>query len=209
MYKVFTNNKSINFLRNKDIYSNNSLYFDLLDFTKINKIYKEFIFSDKEHLNIICNKLCKTTFDLFKKEFLFMKAAGGVVLNKKNEILFIYRRGYWDLPKGKVEKNENLRNAAIRETIEETGLIELKIIKRLKPTYHIYNEKGIDILKKTSWFLMQTNSNQKLIPQTEEDIEIAKWVNKSEFNKIYLNTYNSLIPTIKFAENLLANTKDM
>lgn len=203
MYKVFANNKNIYFSKNKYQEIQNSIFFELKDIYQIPVIYKEFILSDNQNLVIICKELLKPAFDLFKKQFLLLKAAGGVVLNEKNEILFIFRRAYWDLPKGKVEKNESLTAAAIRETTEETGLTNIKITKKLKPTYHIYNENGKDILKKTSWYLMNTNSNQQLIPQKEEDIEIAKWVNKTELKTIYLKTYKSLIDIIKSVEDLI------
>ena len=52
--------------------------------------------------------------DLFKSQFKWIEAAGGVVLNDTNEILLIYRLDKWDLPKGKLEKGEEPNEAAIK-----------------------------------------------------------------------------------------------
>ena len=49
-------------------------------------------------------------------------AAGGIVKNEEGKTLIIFRRGFWDLPKGKVEKGEKIINAAQREVEEETGV---------------------------------------------------------------------------------------
>ena len=35
--------------------------------------------------------------------------AGGLVVNKKSEILLIFRKNMWDLPKGKIENNESFK----------------------------------------------------------------------------------------------------
>ena len=59
--------------------------------------------------------------------------AGGLILNQYNEVLFIFRKNLWDLPKGKVEFYETLEKAALREVIEETGVLEncLELVKPL------------------------------------------------------------------------------
>jgi 8-oxo-dGTP pyrophosphatase MutT (NUDIX family) len=41
-----------------------------------------------------------------KKKFLVKKAGGGLVYNNNGEVLFIFRNGKWDLPKGGIEKGE-------------------------------------------------------------------------------------------------------
>ena len=63
----------------------------------------------------------------FKKKLSTIVAAGGIVINKENQILFIFRKGKWDLPKGKIEKNEKIDEGAIREVTEETGIKKVKI----------------------------------------------------------------------------------
>jgi ADP-ribose pyrophosphatase YjhB (NUDIX family) len=56
-------------------------------------------------------------------------SAAAVVLNDQNEILLIRgpKRG-WEMPGGQVEEGESLKDAAIRETKEESG-IDIEIIK--------------------------------------------------------------------------------
>ena len=111
----------------------------------------------------------------FQACFKVLEAAGGYVLNGQGELLVFYRRGSWDLPKGKIDKGETPEQAAIREVQEETGLLNIDLGSFLAHTYHTYEEKGKRILKKTWWYRMQTTDNQ-LVPQTEEDIEEICWV---------------------------------
>src|SRR5580704_13598268 len=97
---------------------------------------------------------------------ILVKAAGGLVINENKEILFMFRRGKWDLPKGKLDPGESLESCAQREVKEETGISYLELLRFLLITQHEYEERGQVILKETHWWLMKANSNQKLIPQT-------------------------------------------
>jgi ADP-ribose pyrophosphatase YjhB (NUDIX family) len=128
-------------------------------------------------------------FSLFK----IIEAAGGVVRNEKNEILVIFRSGKWDLPKGKIDKRkETIRQAALREVQEETGLKTLKITRKLMTTYHLYFRKEKMILKPTFWFEMFAESSNKLVPEIKENISLVAWVSKEEIPGILENTYHSL-----------------
>ena len=118
-------------------------------------------------------------------------AAGGLVLNSKNEVLFIYRNGVWDLPKGWIEKGETIETAAIREVEEECGIFNLKLIKPLETTYHIYFHKGIK-LKQTYWFLMTSDYQKELIPQIEEGITQVAFKNETETEEVLKNTYENI-----------------
>ncbi len=126
----------------------------------------------------------------FDSHFTILEAAGGLVLNPEHKILFIYRRNSWDLPKGKIDEGESARDAAIREVQEETGLKEVFIVRPLFPTLHIYREKKERILKRTFWFEMET-FELDLVPQTEEDIDHAVWMDietfRAEPRKVYGN----------------------
>ena len=75
---------------------------------------------------IIVNKPFREVLNDFKEFFKIIYAAGGLVENKNEEYLFIHRLDKWDLPKGKVEKDENYDEAAIREVEEECGIINPK-----------------------------------------------------------------------------------
>lgn len=121
--------------------------------------------------------------DNFFKHFKLIKAAGGLVLNPKKELLMIYRRGSWDLPKGKIDSGETKEVAAVREVQEETSLKNIQLGTLIYESYHTYrSKKNNRILKKTYWFEMYT-SDYQLIPQKEEDIEEACWKNFSAFLK--------------------------
>lgn len=112
-----------------------------------------------------------------------IEACGGVVLRViagNPEVLVIFRRGYWDLPKGKREDAESLEECAVREVAEETGLSGIHIIQELGTTEHRYNEQGVTIHKTTYWYLMTADVESELTPQAEEDIERVDWMDFSE-----------------------------
>ena len=119
----------------------------------------------------------------FTHMFKVIEAAGGLVKNKNNELLFIRRMGKWDLPKGKIEKGESLEQAALSEVEEETGLKELILEEFLNNTFHIYTERnGEKILKTTYWFKMTYVGNSQPIPQKEEGISEVSWKNEEMIN---------------------------
>lgn len=107
-------------------------------------------------------------------------------------MLFIFRYGYWDLPKGKIKKGEGLEAAAIREVSEETGLINLSIIGKVGVSYHIHKGRNRHILKETTWYEMQFDGDEEPVPQTEESITEVKWFAFDEIPGILNKTYRSL-----------------
>ena len=124
--------------------------------------------------------------------FKLIEAAGGLVRNlNTNQFLFIFRNKKWDLPKGRINKNEDVKNAAIREVEEETGVENLSIIKPLNTTFHIFKKNRKYRLKKTFWYSMTTDYDKELTPETREGIEKAIWINKDSIpslkNKMYRN----------------------
>jgi ADP-ribose pyrophosphatase YjhB (NUDIX family) len=140
---------------------------------------------------LVCNNL-NNCWKQFKSYFKIQKAAGGKVLNVNNEVLFIYRFQKWDLPKGKINKGEKKQECAIREVEEECGIENLKIEKKLETTYHIFERKNKTILKVTYWYLMKTDFEGQLIPQTEEDIEKVVFKNLEETKTALENTYENI-----------------
>ena len=117
----------------------------------------------------------------FVGHFKVIDAAGGLVLNAANEILLIYRRSSWDLPKGKVDQGEQIPSAAVREVREETGINNIQLGDFHQMTYHTYRDKhNTRILKQTHWFHMKA-PRQPLVPQLEEDIERAVWMTVTDF----------------------------
>ncbi|HEY2649514.1 MAG TPA: NUDIX domain-containing protein [Puia sp.] len=133
---------------------------------------------------------------IISKKILIL-AAGGLVENEMGEILFMFRRGKWDLPKGKLDPGETLEECALREVEEETGVGQLKLKKFLLQTLHEYEELGKVIQKKTHWFLMATTSLQSLVPQTEEDITDLRWINPSDFEIVLRNTYPAIVEVLR------------
>jgi 8-oxo-dGTP pyrophosphatase MutT (NUDIX family) len=148
---------------------------------------KDSVFNVLLHTNKI-----KEFWKAFQSEFKFIEAAGGLVENEKQEVLFIYRLEKWDLPKGKMEKGETPEESALREVEEECGISNLTLGEELPSTYHIYFYKEKWVLKKTYWYNMSYVGEEKLVPQTEEAITKAVWVNKNKLQEQLSNTYVSL-----------------
>ena len=134
----------------------------------------------------------KLLFERFKKEIPLVVAAGGKVINQNGKVLFIYRNDKWDLPKGKLDKGEEIEAAAIREIEEETGVDGLKIERFLAKTYHIFKRGGIFKLKETHWFEMSTEYSGKLIAQKEEGITKVKWKGPKKTKKALRNSYANI-----------------
>ena len=131
-------------------------------------------------------------FTLFQTFFTNIETGGGLIENEKNEYLFIFRRKKWDLPKGKLDDGETIEECALREVEEETGLKEVKLQQFMLHTWHCYLERGQRILKKGSWYKMTYAANEKLVPQTEEDIEEIIWLQKAEWAIVLQNTFQSI-----------------
>ena len=121
-------------------------------------------------------------------------AAGGVVVNPNNEILWIFRRSFWDLPKGKLDPNETIEACAIREVMEETGISHLVLGKRILTTTHQYYDTYLnkEVEKTTYWYAMTTDRLQVGKPQSEEDIEAIAWVKKTDMAPYLEKTYDTI-----------------
>ncbi|MEM8508939.1 MAG: NUDIX domain-containing protein [Bacteroidota bacterium] len=137
----------------------------------------------------------------FTSKIPMVVAAGGLVKNKKGKILFIFREGKWDLPKGKLDKGESIEAAAIREVEEETGVAQLEVKRYLQTTYHIFRRSGQYRLKKVYWFEMYTAYDGKLIAQEDEGITAVKWKGPKKVEKALKNSYKNI--RILFEENLV------
>ena len=133
----------------------------------------------------------------FFKQFELIKAGGGIIRNEKGEILLIFRRGKWDLPKGKLDPGETLEECAVREVKEETGLSRVDLVKSIEITYHTYVEKGTLILKESHWYEMKSDSGQELIPQTEEEISEIKWATVNDIPGYLKNSYGNITKVLK------------
>jgi 8-oxo-dGTP pyrophosphatase MutT (NUDIX family) len=111
-------------------------------------------------------------------ESKYIEAAGGYVARRTSdgiELLMIFRRGVWDLPKGKIDAGETPAECGVREVAEETGATDLMIERGLGMTLHSYEERGVTVFKSTWWFLMTTGSTV-FTPELEEQIERVEWI---------------------------------
>jgi 8-oxo-dGTP pyrophosphatase MutT (NUDIX family) len=152
--------------------------------------------SGKKAINFYCSDFIKLQ-QIFFEQFIYIEAAGGLVENKNEELLFIFRMGKWDLPKGKVEKGERIEEAAVREVQEECGITDLQIVKKLPSTFHTFYKGHTRFLKQTYWFSMSYRGNEKPKPQIEEDITEVKWVKKNSLSKIKKNSFTSIVELLE------------
>ncbi len=123
-----------------------------------------------------------------------VESAGGLVYNDNYHVLLIFKRGKWDLPKGRLNgKNPSYIKTAVREVNEETGLDKNKLTVegKIVSTWHSTKQKNETVLKKTHWFLMHYNGKDADVrPEIKEGIIECRWVHLSE-----LDYYRSLILT--------------
>jgi ADP-ribose pyrophosphatase YjhB (NUDIX family) len=177
MYKVFFNGRTI-FLLDKlpDIESsgeNNIIA--LRDIKDLKPRIMSWLNSGKGDLQI-WHSDSDHLLDTFSSCFTVIHASGGLVKNSKDEDLIIFRRGVWDLPKGKAEPGESPEQTALREVQEECHLKGLKTRRFLITTYHIYFIDDLPILKKTRWYEMIYEGKEKPRPQRKEEITKTIWL---------------------------------
>ncbi|MCG6186608.1 NUDIX hydrolase [Maribellus maritimus] len=198
MYKVFFNQKLINISTRENITLNKTTIqgTDSFNVFDVRRWFQNFILNNVAEA-VLTHSSPVDFFEVFKSAFIQIDAAGGVVFNGEGKQLFILRNGVWDLPKGKVEKGETTRDAAIREVEEECGITGLQIARELPSTYHIYQSpykksKGEWIFKETFWYEMNYSGAKTGVPQQEEGITKIKWFAPAELGEVLENTYENL-----------------
>ena len=129
----------------------------------------------------------------FSSRYSQIEAAGGLVENTAGQLLCIFRNGKWDLPKGKVEQNELIEKAAVREVEEECGIDGVSIVAPFQNTYHTYCINSTNILKTTYWYKMTTDWSENLTPQLEEGITKVEWISRDRLDVVRKNTYQSIV----------------
>ncbi len=167
------------------------VFVDEISTPGINSMLHE-IKKENFHAGILWNNDLEKLKKSFFRHFTVIEAAGGIVQNEEKDLLFILRKGKWDLPKGKIEKKELPETCAEREIEEETGVKGLQIKKKIGDTYHIYDEFGKHFLKISHWFYFTCSSKQDLQPQTAEDITEIKWFKTRDIKKPTSNTYATI-----------------
>lgn len=197
MYKVFIDSLPVYFLKKetkiKKIFVVNTKVYEV---NKNNLMcvlteVSNFKLKPIEKIVLECSNV-EEIWTLFVALYQFRVAAGGLVLNQNNQILMIFRNGFWDLPKGHVEINEEIEIGAIREVEEECGITKPIIKEKIVVTYHTYNYEGQKVLKENHWYKMTYNGNEKLKPQLEEGITKVEWKTLDEAKKCLFNSYSSI-----------------
>ena len=129
------------------------------------------------------------------------KSAGIVLFrndSSKNEFLLLnYPQGHWDFVKGKVEKNETPHETAIRETREETGIINIEYLDGFEESVEYdFRFKKEDIHKKVIFFLAKTE---------EKDVRLSH-----EHNDYLWLEYNDALKKTTFAnaKNVLSKANE-
>lgn len=189
MYKVFVNNKPL-FLTNK-VNKETDCQLFLLETVAIEDLIIK-MYENKIEKAILYHPDKKLILKTLKSKIPVAKAGGGLVYNAKGEILFIFRNGKWDLPKGGTDKGETIEETATREVEEETGVTNLIVTEKLQKTYHIFRRNGKYKLKQTYWFKMQTDFIGKTKPQKKEGITKAIWVAPKDVSKLLDNSYENI-----------------
>lgn len=194
MYKVFVYGKPVYLTDNlgsfqqtphqhKGVFTNTDDLEKLIKKIRTNKTIEEYVIYSFDMAAL---------WDGFRTVFMVIDAGGGVIRNSKGEILFIFRKGKWDLPKGKIEPGETIAEGAVREVMEECGLTKVTLGRLLTTTYHTYTQGNKRILKLSHWYEMEVPNGQKLVPQLEEDITEIKWIKPSRLNEVRSNTFKSV-----------------
>ena len=197
MYQVYINERLLKFVGTYDPIGNAELVIKLKgnepkEHLKV--LVKAFEENPQTESLVIQSENIDETWKKFTSLYTILKAAGGVVINSQtNKLLMIFRNGKWDLPKGKIEAGEEADVAAVREVYEECGIGELKLSKQIKTSFHTYPYKETVILKKTYWFLMSSTDISIPVPQLEEGIVEARWMDKAEVKKALKNAYSSIV----------------
>lgn len=197
MYKVFFNERLIGICQEEKLAKQYPFVrFDLsANDVDIKNWFNSFKDEDIEEIFLL-HPYPELFFKIFRSAFTEMPAAGGVLFSRES-ILFIFRNGKWDLPKGKIDQNEKAEDAAIREVSEECGIKGHEIVKPLRSTYHIYELQENDfkskwIFKETFWFEMSYNRQDKAVPQLDEGITDVRWISADELKMVLENSYKNI-----------------
>ena len=196
MYSIYFNNRKLSVCplkENANYNSNAVVYYNSNDLNT--KQLPEFMESNQK-INLLVLPVEENKIDcVFEKicsEFNQINAGGGLVRNSAGEYLLIFRNGKWDLPKGKQEAGEDIKVTAVREVEEECGIDSLELGNLLCVTHHTYRMNGEFMLKHTFWYNMEYKGDAALKPQTEENIEMCKWVKGEEIAELVKDTYPSI-----------------
>jgi ADP-ribose pyrophosphatase YjhB (NUDIX family) len=214
MIKIYFNNKPL-FITNQIskeleeyLHRDDTVFIDEFNTHTVKAMIHE-MEAHQIHSGVFLHNDVEAVLKSFKKKLVLIKAAGGLVHSKDDKLLLIFRRGKWDLPKGKLDDNEEIKACAVREIKEETGLINVEIEKLLSITYHTYHQEGKHFLKESHWYLMRADEQNNLTPQLEEDIEKCEWVPIDQIASYMENTHASILDVVNAGVKVLQETKNV
>lgn len=214
MYKIYFTNKPL-FITSEItkeleeyLHHEDTVFIDEFNIHTVKAMIHE-MESFKIHAGIFLHEDAEAVLKAFKKKLVLVKAAGGLVHTDENDLLLIFRRGKWDLPKGKLDDHEDIETCALREIKEETGLMNAQIEQPLCITYHTYHQDGKHILKESHWFLMKAPKQANLVPQLEEDIARCEWVAVDRLAPYMENTHASVLDVVNAGMKILHQTKNV
>lgn len=194
MYKVFINDRSIELTDKFEDYSSSydtlfihfaseQALFESIDLLTASDVVKKLV--------VYHNELEKL-WEIFTNHYKCIVAAGGLVI-KDSKVLMIYKNGFWDLPKGKIDGSESPEEAAKREVSEECGLTSLSVGETLPISYYLFKENDNWLLKKTHWFTMNSDTDGPLVGDKNEGITEVKWMDQSSWEEAKNKSYSSVI----------------
>ncbi|MCC8407894.1 NUDIX domain-containing protein [Mucilaginibacter sp. UR6-1] len=193
-YRIYINEKVILITEKAPENAENHQLIDGQTFN-LKTIYPKILKYNINQFYVICED-AKEFIRNVEKSITLIEAAGGLVKNEEGNYLFIYRNDKWDLPKGKLEKDESRKEGAVREVEEECGITVSKLGDKICKTYHVYTIKRQVVLKKTHWYAMKHKGNEKLKPQKEEGITDVRWFKKGQVDTILQNTFPSIVDVL-------------
>lgn len=190
MYKVFIDHKPIIFVQKNDL-STVNLQFESKNVEQIDDLNELLTHAELDSPLYLTSDEPSKEFKRLFADYKYMEAAGGIV--QRNELfLIIKRKGFWDIPKGKIEEGESPEVACVREIMEECGIEGQEIVSPLTNTFHTMKWDGENALKKTYWFMLTYNGTEDVFPQLEEDITEVKWMTRDEMLSIRSSTFGSI-----------------
>ena len=202
IHKIYFENRAIIICKPEDLALSdpNAIQFTPGESMDIHSLVTMVEASETLHRICIPTDDIEETYKRICAEFLEVNAGGGLVSNRRGDFLLISRNGLWDLPKGHQDPGEDIRETALREVQEETGIEKLILRDLICITDHCYKRNGTWHLKHTWWYDMLYTDPTDLTPQREEDISKAAWVAKSSLPPYLLNTYPSIVEVFREAK---------
>jgi len=138
----------------------------------------------------------------------YLHSSGGIIFTKANNVIQVAlistkNNTVWTIPKGLIDKGEKPENTAIREIMEETGLVGRVVDKLGENSYWFYlKEKNMKCRKTVSYFLLAYVSGK--IEDYGREVDEAKWFALDDALKIV--SYSSDRDIIEKAKEKLFNS---